>query len=253
MATCMVDLEESDQDSVPGPEEVSPHSVLGVPADASVEDARDAAEAAVSQMSGREGSEWLLNMKLAAFAAIVTDKLGALVAWQLYQQVRPKQPTNNNLQFQRDIRGLAEPPPPPSRVPPPRPSAGAARRQPPARGLSDKAADESRSSSWEVVTDSQEGASMEVEDVFWWQVRKGPKDKRKWGWMDEQVNARLEEAWEGERNEVYAEIDGWEYLYDLVAMTQTSQSAEGTTRRIRRVICDGNDREGWALRCEVAS
>ena len=152
MATSMVDIEESDQDSVPGPEEVSPHSVLGVPADASLEDARDAAKAAVSQMSGREGSEWLLNMKLAAFAAIISDKLGAVVAWQLYHQVRPKEPANSNLQFQRDARGLAEPPPPPSRVPPPPPDAGAARRQPPARALSDKAADESRGSSWEIVT-----------------------------------------------------------------------------------------------------
>ena len=79
MATSIVDIEESDQEMASNVGDAglcSPHSVLDIPHDASVDEARDAAEAAIKQMSERGGNEWILNMKLAAFAAIVTDKLG---------------------------------------------------------------------------------------------------------------------------------------------------------------------------------
>ena len=66
--------------------------------------------------------------------------------------------------------------------------------------------------------------------------------------MDDDVNSRLEGAHRAGLDMITATIDGWTYHYDLVAMTQTSPNEAVTVREIRRVICDGDDEEGWTVR-----
>ena len=89
-----------------------------------------------------------------------------------------------------------------------------------------------------------EGTSQEPEKYYWWQVKKGPPKKRRWGWVDENVNSRLEEAFHAGNKEATADIDGWTYHYDLVTGTQISPSEAVMTREIRHVICDDEDDEG---------
>ena len=56
----------------------------------------------------------------------------------------------------------------------------------------------------------------------------------RWGWVDEDLNRHLEACFQRRIYETTFDIDGWTYYYDLLALTQTSPSEEGTERRIRR-------------------
>ena len=94
----------------------------------------------------------------------------------------------------------------------------------------------------------QDALSEEPEECYWWQVRKGPPGKRRWGFVDDNVNKRLERAFRAGDDDTIAEINGWWYYYDLVYMMQISPMEGGTRREIRRVICDGDSDEGWTAR-----
>ena len=253
MANASWEIEEPDQEMASSLGDADlPHMVLEIPRDASVEQARAAAEEAIKQMSERGGTEWIVNMKLAAFAAVVSAKLGEEQAWKLYLEVRSKMPAPKRFMDGRKERALPRPPPPPPAgglpQPPPAPAgAPLASRDDvaPTTNTSHDAAD----SSWAIVPCQQEGMSQKLEETYWWQVKKGPAGKRRWGWMGDNVNERLEEAFRAGHDEVTADIDGWTYSYDLVAMMQTSPFEAATRREIRRVICDGDSDEGYSLRC----
>ena len=77
------------------------------------------------------------------------------------------------------------------------------------------------------------GASSS-EEKYHWQVRKGKRGKQKWGWVDADLDQHLEAAYQMGLGETTFDIDGWKYYYDLVEMMQTSPSADGTERQIRR-------------------
>ena len=233
-----------------------PHSVLEISHDASVEEARAAAEGFVMQLSGRGGSEWILNMKLAAFAAIVTTKLGEDRAWDLYQEVRPKNPPFNVFVDRREERGRHGPPPPQAGAHPPegdiqeeRAPLPGSQAGPSSNGVWGPTTNSSvDGDGWSIVPVQHKGTSQEPEEIYWWQVKKGPAGKRKWGWMDDNVSKRLEEAFRAGDAETTVDIDGWLYSYDFIAKTQTSPGEAATARAIRRVICDGNSDEGWSVR-----
>ena len=86
------------------------------------------------------------------------------------------------------------------------------------------------------VPTEQKDTSQATEETYWWQVKKGAVGKRRWGWVDKNVNNRLEDAYEAGIPETDAEIDGWTYHYDLVNMVQTSPLEAATQREIRRVV-----------------
>ena len=79
--------------------------------------------------------------------------------------------------------------------------------------------------------------SQGPETCYWWQVRKGPTKRKYWGWVDDNVNSRLERAWCAGAGDTTAVIDGWCYYYDLVLMVQLSPGEARTERAIRRVNC----------------
>lgn len=222
-----------------------PYDVLGIPRDASVELARAAAEDAVTKVLERAGKDWIMNMKLAAFAAIVTTKLGEDKAWELYQEVGPKRFAALNV-FGSSRGDLPQRP------------ALAADARPEDSKRKDKGAttliakvslseDEGMQATSPTESDGmdvnaanvpseQKDTSQVPEAKYWWQVKKGPAGKRKWGWVNKHVNDRLEDAFEEGLPETDADIDGWTYHYDLVNMVQTSPGEAGTQREIRREI-----------------
>ena len=263
MAKAIVDLSESDTEmgsDVRVPETISPYSVLGVPRNASVEEARDAAERMIMQMVGRGGyQEWIMNMKLAAFGAIADEKLGEVVAFQLYFELHQKLPPVNMHGIRLNERGLAVPPPAPPDGPRGITYVGATPKRPPqprnsgrsSGSAATSAARGSVGSELSIKPYKQEGASEGKDEVYWWQVKKGQTGKRKWGWVDDHVNDRLEKAFKDGVTEITAEIDGWQYVYNFESMTQTSPGEGATKRQIRRVICDGDSDEGWTLRREA--
>ena len=226
-----------------------PYDVLGIPPDASVELARAAAEDAVKKVLERGGKDWIMNMKLAAFATIVSNKLGEDKAWELYQEVGPKKFAGLNVFVDRR-EDLPQHPAPAACGK----AAHSKRGDKKAVGLVAKvslsedegmeAANNYSDDGMDVnspnVPTEQKGTSHASETMYWWQVRKGAAGKRRWGWVDEKVNDRLEDAFEGGCNETDAEIDGWTYHYDFVTMTQTSPLEARTQREIRRVVWEGD-------------
>ena len=232
-----------------------PYKVLGIPQDADVVQAVAAAEGAVMQLSAREGSAWILNMKLAAFAAIVSKQVGEDQAWNLYQQIRPKNLDGYVFVDHREARDVPALPAPDDDAPDwgdmeddeqrtverpeetgPQPNGN----MPPLP----EAADDADGAGSSIMPAQQGGTSQgPQEECFWWQVKKGHAKKRRWGWVDENVNSRLEEAFHAGLQNTTAEIDGWTYEYDLVTMIQTSPVEERTEREIRRVRYDSTSAE----------
>ena len=47
------------------------------------------------------------------------------------------------------------------------------------------------------------------EKTYWWQVRKGPAKKRRWGWVDHNVNIKLEAAYQKGLTECFAVVEEW--------------------------------------------
>ena len=227
----------------------SPYNVLEIPHDASVEQAGKMAQRAVlhagrMDIEHEAGSEFIVNMKLAAFAAIASSEYGEDEAWELLQQVRSRR---HPLTVFADRRGSPGPPPHP---PPassqagkssgkgkPSPTPPAPSQAPPWTETTSNTSGEAHGSDSAIVPHQPQVTSQEPETGYGWQVRKGRPGKRWWGWVDDKVNFRLEMAFQRGHREVTAEIDGWTYCYDLIAMTQTSPNAAATEREIRRVIC----------------
>ena len=217
-----------------------PCTVLEIPQDASVEQARAAAEEAVKNLP-KGGAEWILNMKLAAFGAIVSAKLGEEKAWELYKQLRPKRHPFN-LYVKDTPPGIPQRPPRADAPPGDDTQAQASASEGVPRPTSTSGAARGSSSASGAVED--EGTSQTPDKSYWWQVRLGPDRKRRWGWADDDVNGLLEEAFEAGDATATAEIEGWVYYYDLVHMMQTSGSP-GTERAIRRVMCEGDANGDW--------
>ena len=235
---------------------------LEIPRGASVEQAQAAAEEAVMKQTERGESQETLNMKLAAFAALVSIKWDKdrRWAWKLFEQVRRQKPPFNISVHDGEQRGLPQPPPR-ARAPPggnreqkraPLPTPPAPPQVGPSSGegvpATTTTSKNARSSSSWILAIRQEDTSQEPDEEYWWQVQKGPPRKRKWGFVDEHVNSCLEEAWRAGNPETTAWIDGWEYYYDLFAMTQTSPGEAATQREIRRVILIGESDGGRRTR-----
>ena len=234
-----------------------PYKVLRIAKCSSVGEAQAAAERAIMTMSAGGGNEWIVNMKLAAFAAIVQSELGEEKAWQLYREVRQKNPGLKVVDLVRDAHDVGQRPPAdgsPGQHKPGLPEqseqgegarpAGAKR----AGRASSAASDDAGGSNWEIVPVNEENTSHDPEKSYWWQVRKGQAGKRRWGWVDENINGRLEAAYGQGQRETTAELDEWTYKYDLVDMMQTSTGQAVTKREIRRVAYDPNSDEGWKVR-----
>ena len=227
------------------PRECSPFDVLLIPRDASVQRAREAANQAVRELSNQPGSEWILNMKIAAYAAVVAMKTNE-DPYEHYQQVRRPERPKKVFRHSRPARKTddlaAE-------------TAGTTTTPattPRARSSGEEKGDSAGSSGTRGATSKRAaksgGTPKEKEKKYWWQVKKGPTGRRRWGWMDDDIHSRLEGAYGRGLNETTATINGWTYHYDLVGMTQTSPNEAETVRQIRRVICDGDDEEGWTVR-----
>ena len=88
-----------------------PYKVLRIAKCSSVEEAQAAAERAIMTMSAGGGNEWIVNMKLAAFAAIVQTELGEDKAWKLYREVRQKNPGLKVVDLVRDAHDVGQRPP----------------------------------------------------------------------------------------------------------------------------------------------
>ena len=87
-----------------------PYNVLEIAKGSSVEEAKDAAELAVMSYEDGKNKEWIVNMKLAAFAHIVHTKLGKDSAWKLYQKVSKKNPAFKFFDLCREAHDLPERP-----------------------------------------------------------------------------------------------------------------------------------------------
>ena len=85
-----------------------PYNVLEIANGSSVEEAQEAAELAVMTYEDGENKEWIVNMKLAAFAHIVHTKLGKDSAWKLYQEVSKKSPAFKFFDLCREAHDLPE-------------------------------------------------------------------------------------------------------------------------------------------------
>ena len=242
-----------------------PHCVLEISHDVSCDTARQAAEDAVRRLADIPGSEWILAMKLTAFAAIAREQVGAEKAHELFQDVHPRKAPFNIFR-EREPRPFPPPPPPPPRrvkdAPPESEPLLAANSAP--KGSSTKglvqlpkeaasgagAAASSSSGSLRPVKEEpkQEGITAQAEtenssekppqEGYHWQVRKGRKGKMRWGWVDEDLDRHLERKFQEGVGETTFLIDGWKYYYDLLAMTQTSPGDDATERAIRRVRSD---------------
>ena len=231
----------------------------------SCDTARRAAEDAVRRLSEIPGSEWILAMKLTAFAAIAREQVGAEKAHELFQDVHPRKAPFNIFR-EREPRPFPPPPPPPPRrvkdAPPesePLLAANSAPKGSSTKGLVQlpkeaasgaEAAASSSSGSLRPVKEEpkQEGITAQAEtenssekppqEGHHWQVRKGRKGKMRWGWVDEDLDRHLERKFQEGVGETTFLIDGWKYYYDLIAMTQTSPGDDATERAIRRVRSD---------------
>ena len=219
------------------------YDVLEIANGSCVEGAREAAEYAMEMYQEGEKKEWIVIMKLAAFAYIVHTKEGSDRAWQLYQEVRAKNKNFKFLDLCREAHDLPE-----------RRRDGASSgtdkeddRPPLARrfrsSTTEWAGRKARKASseadgddagWSLVPVKQEETTLD-EKKYWWQVRLGKAGKRKWGWVDDNVNCHLEAAFDAGATECWADRDEWTYHYDLLNLIQTSPGPAETKRELRRV------------------
>ena len=79
-----------------------------------------------------------------------------------------------------------------------------------------------------------------IERAEHWQYRGGKQGAGSWRWMDAETSRRLEDAYLAGRGSLVLEAEeGWKYLYDFRAMTQTSipnNDEAPTTRAVQRVF-----------------
>ena len=87
-----------------------PYNVLEIAKGSSVEEAKEAAELAVMEYEDGKNKEWIVNMKLAAFAHIVHIQWGRNEAWKLYQEVSKKNAAFRFFDICREAHDLPERP-----------------------------------------------------------------------------------------------------------------------------------------------
>ena len=78
-------------------------------------------------------------------------------------------------------------------------------------------------------------AAPEVAAQYWWQVKTGKPQKRKWSYVAEDLNGVLEHAHQNNLDSCLWSWNGASYYYDMNAGIQVSPNEHSTERPIRRV------------------
>ena len=87
-----------------------PYNVLEIAKGSSVEEAKEAAELAVMEYEDGKNKEWIVVMKVAAFAHIVHIQWGRNEAWKLYQEVSKKNAAFRFFDICREAHDVSERP-----------------------------------------------------------------------------------------------------------------------------------------------
>ena len=234
-----------------------PYCILDVPHNCGLETAQRVVREVVPELVAGEASEWTVIGQLSAFAAIAERHVGGERARALFEEMRPR-PV-----FDIFSRRPSLPTPPPAKhsrwtgettrvttldlPPPPEPPVDTCSSpQSVAPALVRSGATNAASSLPDLIGTAPESVPMPSfkrtlpppEEppfgYFWWQVDKGKGGRKKWRFVDSDLNYHLEDCLFCGMHQTTFTIGEDEYAYDLKAETQTSPLKGHVKRKIRR-------------------